>query len=436
MAKLDPKTNESNDGKESARGDSVDIVGTGQRERLDRSVLILGEFGSLNGGEHSLLAAIPSLVDSGIHLTAGVPPETEFAAALSDVGVTIEPLCLFDKNGDRLGQQDLRDLLAAMIQRVDPQLVHANSLSMSRLLGPVLQQQSGERKQSGSRKESGSQSQPIKALGHFRDILKLSKKAISDLNMLDRIIAVSNATADFHINQGIDVAKVEVVYNGVDLAKFCPSELSHASKPFLEANLESLRTELEIPVEAKVCLFVGQIGMRKGVDLLLDLMSPLCHQRDELHLVIVGSRYSMKDEAVEYEQKLLARSQSEFPPRRVHWLGRRNHIDQLMRESDVLIHPAKQEPLGRVLLEAAASGLPVITTDVGGSREILKGLEDFLFPPDDFCTASELLLRVLDDTEFQNDVSAKLRSIAESSFSAQRAGENYVRVYRGLMNEE
>lgn len=393
--------------------DDTDIA----RSLADKSVLILGEYGSLNGGEHSLLAAIPALTRSGVRLTAAVPPETDFAKALSAAGVTIESLSLFDEQGVRQTQQEIRGSIATIVGRVKPGLVHANSLSMSRLLGPVIQ------------------NEQTKTLGHFRDILKLSKKAIFDLNLLDRIIAVSQATADFHINQGIAAAKIEVVHNGVDLARFCPNTLDSEREPSFVPTQPTLRSELGISDDAEVCLFVGQIGMRKGVDSLLDLLSPLCVQRENLHLVIVGSRHSSKDEAIEYEQNLHQRSQKDFPSGRVHWLGRRIDIARIMRESNVLIHPAKQEPLGRVLLEAAASGLPIVTTDVGGSREILSELEDCLFPPDDFCAACELVSQMLDDTMFRQNISKKLREVAVSRFSAQIAGENYLRVYQFLLNQ-
>ena len=55
-------------------------------------------------------------------------------------------------------------------------------------------------------------------------------------------------------------------------------------------------------------------------------------------------------------------------------MGVRSDVDRMLGEATLLVHPARQEPLGRVLLEAAAAGIAVVTTTVGGTREI--------FPPD------------------------------------------------------
>jgi len=65
----------------------------------------------------------------------------------------------------------------------------------------------------------------------------------------------------------------------------------------------------------------------------------------------------------------------------VHWLGDRDDLPQLYNEFDLLVHCAHQEPLGRVLLEAAAAGVPIVATDVGGTSEILQHGQSALLVP-------------------------------------------------------
>ena len=62
----------------------------------------------------------------------------------------------------------------------------------------------------------------LPSLGHLRDIVKLSARAVADLNCHGRLLAVSHATRSFHIAGGIAAEKTHVVYNGVDLEEFCP----------------------------------------------------------------------------------------------------------------------------------------------------------------------------------------------------------------------
>jgi glycosyltransferase involved in cell wall biosynthesis len=102
-----------------------------------------------------------------------------------------------------------------------------------------------------------------------------------------------------------------------------------------------------------------------------------------------------------------------------------------MNEIDLLVHPAHQEPLGRVLLEAAAAGLPIVATDVGGTSEILSdGHSSRLIRPDDpkmLATAIEELIR---DPEMRQRFAAAARAEIESRFPVQRAAEELRRLWK------
>ena len=259
----------------------------------------------------------------------------------------------------------------------------------------------------------------IPAAGYLRDIIKLSKKAITDINQLDRIIAVSAATKAFHVTQGMEEDKIRVIHNGVDLEAFHP-RLRDTEQTF------ELRQSLGISVQSKVVLFVGQIGMRKAVDVLLESFERLIVAVPDSHLWILGERHSKKQEAVEYETALIIASQQPTIAGRVHWLGRRDDVPQLMAASDLLLHPARQEPLGRVILESVASGLPVVTTLVGGSPEILGCVEsaDLLCQVDDADALAARAGMLLQDEELWNTVSEELRTMACRRFDRQQSFRN------------
>ena len=147
-------------------------------------------------------------------------------------------------------------------------------------------------------------------------------------------------------------------------------------------------------------------------------------------LLIVGQRHSQKAEAVEYEQQLRRFADENFEPDQIQWLGRSTEVPRLMQQAKLLIHCAKQEPLGRVLLEAAAAGLPMVTTKVGGTPEILQGLEELMFAHEKIDKGGlPMALRLLQDPEFHEDVSRRLRSVAEAKFSAARAGGKLLDCY-------
>lgn len=366
---------------------------------MPKRVLVIGEYGTLNGGENSFLAVAPALIKLGWEFHAAVPVDSPFANALRALGIGIDNLEMQDLGGQRKTQLEIRAEITNIIGFVEPDLIHCNSLSTSRICGPIANQLD------------------VPSLGYLRDILKLSKKAIADINELDRIIAVSNATRDWHIKQGIASKKTWVVYNGVDTDLFSSRDDCDQTKTTCP-----VRSELGISVEAPVLLFVGQIGIRKGVDTLVDAFLSAAESIPDAHLMIAGQRHSQKQEAIEYEQRLKNRTESSIHKQKIHWLGVRSDVPMLMRASTVLVHPARQEPLGRVLLEAAASGLPVITTRVGGSPEILRGPEfkELLIEPNDSIELSARIVDLIRDGQRLETLNWELRKIATRRFTIDR----------------
>ena len=344
------------------------------------------------------MAAVPAIRSRSFELVAAVPTPSSFAERLSAAGASPRDLNLFDDQGSRLSQVDIINQLRRIVIEQSPDLIFANSLSSSRWVGPV------------------ADALRLPSVGYLRDIIGISKKAVADINLNSCIVAVSEATKTWHVNHGMDESRIITIHNGVNLKTFYPRVNN-------DERSVGIRDELDIGDEAKLILFVGQIGIRKGVDLLLDVAGLLCQRHDDLHVLIVGERHSRKEESVKYEKNLHLVAGHSFPHGRVHFLGRRDDVSELMRHSDVLVHPARQEPLGRVLLEAAASGLPIVTTDVGGSREILADHPSLLFDANCFDDCVPRLEQLLSDDGEASEISRSLRAMAERRFDAVDAGD-------------
>ncbi len=308
-------------------------------------LLLLCEYPTLHGGERSMLATLGGVRAAGFGVTVAAPPEGPLAEALRREEVEVVPFRTLDGRGRRIPRNRLRADLAEVIARRRPDLFHANSLSMGRLSGPVAA-------------DLG-----VPSLAHLRDVLRLGPGALADLNRHTRLLAVSRATRDWHVAAGLDPAKTHVLYNGVDLARFRPRPASGC-----------LHRELGLPPGTVLAATIGQISLRKGQDVLVQSAAMLAGALPQWHFLIVGERHSGKAESRRFEADLRAAAESGPLAGRLHLLGTRDDVDQLLNELALLIHPARQEPLGRVLLEAAASGAPIVATDVGGTREI--------FPPE------------------------------------------------------
>ena len=243
-------------------------------------------------------------------------------------------------------------------------------------------------------------------------MLRLSRAAVDALNRHDRLLAVSQATRSYHVAQGIAPETTNVMYNGVDLDAFRPRAAS--------GRLHAL---LGIGRENALVGAVGQIVMRKGHDVLATATKQVVEAFPATHFVIVGERYSVKEEAVRYESELRAAFTDGCGASNVHFLGWRDDMADCLSELTVLAHPARQEPLGRVLLEAAACGVPTVATDVGGTREIFADEAAVLVPADDAEQLAAGIRRILADAELRKRLGAAARRRAETMFDAQRAGE-------------
>ncbi len=370
---------------------------------------MVGEFGTRNGGENSFLAIASRLIEFGWEMHAAIPPASDFATALEEIGIHIHPWMVHETDGSRKSQASVRSELATAIKTIRPKILHFNSLSTSRIGGPVARELK------------------VSSLGYLRDILKLSKKAVQDVNQVDRLISVSKATRNWHVAQGIDAEKSTVIYNGVDTDTFCPRPINP------KFNSHQIRDEFSIPSDAEVLLFVGQIGMRKGVERLVNSFLDMAASRPILHLLIVGKRHSTKQEAIDYENKILASAHRSPFSNRIHWLGRRTDVPEIMRESTILVHPARQEPLGRVLLEAASTGLPIVTTRVGGSAEILnQPFDHLLTDPNDENEITTKLNEMLGQPKSLAELGLQLRSRAMDCFSIEKCASQIDGQYRKL----
>ena len=308
----------------------------------NRKILVIAEYGWRNGGENSLLAVVAGLQHRGWKFVFACPGDSELSDYVRRINIDHVNWSVIGKNGSRMSQVEIRRQLAGLIAQQQPAIVHCNSLSTGRLAGPV------------------AAALKIPSLGYLRDIIKLSRQAIADLDQLERIVAVSHATREFHVAQGLNPDHVQVIYNGVDLKQFSPRD-----------GAGILKSELGIPEAARLILCIGQISLRKGTDTVIKAFLDLAKRFENLHLVLIGMRNSQKQESVEYENSCRRLGDDSLFAGQIHWLGRRTDVDRIFNEARLLLHGARQEPLGRVLLEASASGCPFVATNVGGTSEIV-----------------------------------------------------------------
>lgn len=384
-------------------------------------VAVLFEFPSLNGGERSMLSVIDQLQSSGQIRLSGISPSAgPLAEQLQQRGLVTCDFDCRDEAGRRPPRAALLNQLRSICMALQPDLLHANSLSMARLTGALQATISAQSPVDSSRRQ-------MACSGHLRDIIGLKAAAIADLNQNARLIAVSAATRDFHVRQGLQADRCTVIHNGVDTTLFTPRERSQQRRQVLP----------NIPDSARVLLTVGQICLRKAHHDIAEAVLQLL-QSDPLsavHWVVAGARYSGKPESVAYEQSLQQMFAAAGFASRLHLLGSREDVPLLMNAADLLVHAPRQEPFGRVLLEAAASGLPIIATHVGGTSEMLRdGQEAVLVEPRNPQALAAAVCRCLQDPQWCQSLASRACETVRTRLTCDQAARQTATFWKSCID--
>lgn len=188
-------------------------------------------------------------------------------------------------------------------------------------------------------------------------ITSLRKRMMAGLQRAARIFSVSESLKRHVMLLGIHEAKVLVVGNGVDAEKFFPVDRTAA------------RAKLELPADVRVMITVGGLVERKGFHRVIECLPELLKEFPNLLYLVVGGPSAEGDWSDRLRSQVAA-------------LGLQNHVrflgvippDDLkwpLSAADLFVLSTRNEGWANVFLEAMACGLPVITTDVGGNREVI-----------------------------------------------------------------
>lgn len=350
-----------------------------------------------------MLSAIARLRDR-FEFVAFAPPDGRLASLLRKFQIDHVPIELRDDQGARIERSQVLEHLRQRVESTHVDVLHSNSLSMGRLTGVL------------------NRSIRPACVSHLRDIMKVSKATINDLNGNDLLLAVSAATKSFHLAQGLDPDRTEVLYNGVDCERF----QNRARKGFL-------RRELGLPDDAFLAATIGQIGLRKGQDVLARAVPNITEHADNIHFLLVGERNSSKQESREFESAIQQEFHSHGLQDKLHQLGYREEMEHLMNEFDLLIHPAHQEPLGRVLLESAACELPIVATSVGGTSEILTdGESASLVPAGDPQQLAAAVVALYSDQAKRQRFGTAAREVVRTRFNIERTSANLAGIWDSI----
>lgn len=236
--------------------------------------------------------------------------------------------------------------------------------------------------------------------------------------LADRVLCVSRQLRDLYSRlTRFQAHRMTVIHNGVDSRRFCPDPEARAR----------LRRELGI-LESNFCIgCVGNLSAVKDHGTLLRALERSGQAVRGWHMLIAGEGPERPKLAAMAREVARCGVQISF-------LGASDRIPELLNAFDVYVLPSVNEGLSNSLLEAMATGLPVIASDVGGNPEVVHdGISGLLFAAGGVDELSDHLLKLYARTRLREELGDAARRRMREEFSIESMVQNYKHLYRSLL---
>jgi glycosyltransferase involved in cell wall biosynthesis len=184
--------------------------------------------------------------------------------------------------------------------------------------------------------------------------------------------------------------------------------------------------EFRVPPGFRAVGMVAQLIERKGHRHLLNSIPQVLSRFPQVRFILFG-----KGPLEEELRKLSLRLGIQGS---VRFAGFREDLAGILPCLDALVHPAEMEGLGVSLLQAAASGIPIVAAGVGGIPEVVRdGINGYLIPPRNPGAISEAVIKLLSDPARARQMGAEGRRIVEKEYSIESMVEGNLRVYEKVL---
>ncbi|MGD2218021.1 MAG: glycosyltransferase [Gemmatimonadales bacterium] len=236
--------------------------------------------------------------------------------------------------------------------------------------------------------------------------------------LVDRYIVVNHASIDALAERhGVPRSRVVVIPNGIELARYGPGG----------ARGGAWRERLGVPDDAVLIGGVGRLTAQKGFDDLIRAFAAI--DRPDVWLVIAGDGPDWE------ELREMARMFDVSP--RVLMPGFVEDVPGLLADLDLFVLSSRQEGHPMVMLEAMATGLPIVATDIPGVGDtITDGVEGRLVPPGDLAALANTIVVLIDDPAAAARLGRNARKRIERDYTAERMVRRTEVLYEGLLAEK
>ncbi len=401
----------------------VDPGGIRASPRLTMRALYVNHTSRISGGEHSLitlLGALPADVEPTLAC-----PEGPLAERARELEIEVIPIQGTDGSLRLHPVRTPRALLemaraARQVRRAAraaaADLIHANSI------------------RAGLIAVGAGVPRGRPTVVHVRDCLPPGAASALTLRAICRADALVANSVYTRSSLGAGAAaRAVVVQNAVELSRFERVGLSRADA----------RARLGLGGDGPVLAVIAQITPWKGQDDAIRAVRELLPSHPGLQLLLVGSA-KFDSAATRYDNNAFLESlrqevASHGLADSVRFLGERRDVPEILRAVDLLLVPSWEEPFGRTIIEAMASGVPVVATEVGGPPEILRAGSDHsglvLAPRRPLLWAREIE-RLLGDPARLAQMAERGRGEAHRRFGVERHVAAILGVYGNVLDDE
>lgn len=209
------------------------------------------------------------------------------------------------------------------------------------------------------------------------------------------------------------------LYNGIDIERFSPQPASQRL---------THRQTYRLPANARVILTVAVLRQPKGVQYMIQALPQILQALPDVYYLVVGSG--------DYEPELKKLAEEGGVSERVIFAGTQYNIPDWLAMSDLFVLPTLDDALPTVLMEAMASGLPIIASEVGGVPEMVISEENgLLLPPAQPNRLAQACIQLLQEPALAQKMGETGRTIAQKRFNLVRQADALEQIYHTLLEK-
>ncbi|MCX5700368.1 MAG: glycosyltransferase [Candidatus Omnitrophica bacterium] len=374
------------------------------------NILYLHEASEVAGAENSLINLTAKLSRLEFNPIFILPKDGPLCTELKKLGVEVNFIS-FPKIRELRGVLKSIKHIFQLINKKGIDIIHSNSIR-THIYGAI-----------------AAKLKKIPIIWHQRNLITDEKIDLDRLLsfMPDKIICNSFAIARRFLRRKSLPCKVAVIHNGVDTDKF---------NSVIDG--KSIRNEFGIKDDEFVIGIASRFNFMKGHETFFQAAKIILNKknvfRENLRFLVVGSSVFNEDKPREdYLKRLIKELGIED---RVIFTGLRSDMPKAYASMDIFVLATEAEACGRVILEAMASGKPVIATDSGGSPEMVKdGVSGILFKPHDSNELAEKLLFLIENKDLAKKMGSNGVRIIQESFRIEDNVKKTEVIYHELMQK-